>query len=204
MDRHKRCSCGEDTMKWTNILKEERDFTKLPEGLRVSEFSLTPEHLANSRTKYDDYEIFHDVAFRRELGDIVSALTRLKIDVSFAALEDLRYHNSDGLYNWDEKSGLAVKLKTREITRTLYFVIETEGAWTEDGGIPQVYVPRVLEDEDTFIAVVLQSLNIGEGPVKDPASSISRERQGAYSKWWHSLPREERGDPDSRFPPPKF
>lgn len=200
-------------MSWKNIikeniiLKEQTDFTKLPQGMRIiPEDFMTASSIAEARRDFDDYFMFSDVAFKKELKEIVTSLKRINIDVSFNVLVDERYYSengqTDGLYNWDEKSGLAVNLKMGDIDRTLYFVINTEGAYTEDGGRPEVYVPRVLEDEETFISVLLQSLNIGGGPKKDAASSIKREDQEAYSEWWNSLSRGDREDPDSRYPPP--
>ena len=201
-------------MGWKNIikeniiLKEQTDFTKLPQGMRVYggiDF-LTANALAEARKDFDDYIMFDDVTFKKELGEIATTLKRLNIDISFNALVDERYdgEHSDGLYNWDEKSGIAVNLKMGDIDRTLYFVITSSGAWTEDGGRPEVYVPRVLEDEETFISVLLQSLNIGGGPAKNPVSSIKREEEEAYADWWGSLSREEREDPDSKWRPPNI
>jgi len=189
------------------ILKEKTDFTKLPQGMSVGrEEFLTASAVAEGRRSFDDYFMFDNVAFKKEIGDIVTTLKRINIDVSFNVLVDERYDfdESDGLYNWNEKSGIAVNIKMGDIDRTLYFIIPTEGAWTEEGGRPQVFVPRVLQDETTFIAVILQSLNIGGGPAKDPAIQLEREEQEAYSEWWWSLSRKEREDPDSPYPPPVF
>jgi hypothetical protein len=198
----------ENIRKATILLKEQTDFTKLPQGMRVYDGIdfLTANALAEARKDFDDYVMFDDVTFKKELGEIVTTLKRLNIDVSFNALVDERYdgEHNDGLYNWDEQSGIAVNLKMGDIDRTLYFVITSRGAWTEDGGRPEVYVPRVLEDEETFISVLLQSLNIGGGPKKNAASSIKREEQEAYADWWWSLSREEREDPDSKWRPPNI
>ena len=74
------------------IKKQQTDFTKLPEGVKVSrgEF-LTAEKLADSRTRFDDYFMFDDVEFKKELDEIVSTLKRLNIDVAFSALYDERF-----------------------------------------------------------------------------------------------------------------
>lgn len=194
-------------MSWRSIIaKANKDLTEKPKGLKLKGSFLTPEGLAESRSKYDDYFMFNSVTFKKELGEIVAAMQRLGIKVSFAALVDERYaqEDNDGLYNYDEKSGLAVKVEMGDMERTLYFIIEREGYYGEEGQRPQVYVPRVLEDEDTFVKVVLQTMNIGGGPVKDPSSSIRAEEQDAYRDWWYSLPREEREDADSKYPPPVF
>jgi len=196
-----------DTIRKRNTNIQGGDFTVLPKGLKEyeGEFS-TVESMAESRRTFDDYTVFNNVLFKRELKELVSTLKRLNINLSFSALVDERYdgEHNDGLYNWDEKSGLGVKVQMGDLERKLYFIIETEGAWTEEGGRPDVFVPRVLEDEDTFIAVILQSLNIGGGPVKNPASSIKQEERDEYAEWWYSLPRSEREDPDSNYPPPVF
>jgi len=193
-------------MTWKEeIRKQKQDYKKLPEGMYVVGDFLALKEL-RSAGGFDAYGMFEDVSFVNELQEISEAMLNLNITPSFAPLGDERYSQdeNDGLYNWDEKFGLAVKVKMADMEVINYFAIRTEGAWTEEGDEPRIYVPRVLQDADTFILTVLKSLNIGSGPTKDPLSSIAAEKEDDYREWWYSLPRSEREDPDSRFPPPFF
>tara|TARA_R110000803_G_C11846439_1_gene305270 strand:- start:66 stop:662 length:597 start_codon:yes stop_codon:yes gene_type:complete len=172
---------------WKAIIKKQKtDFSVKPKNIYILGDFWGIEEM-NSRT------IFDDLSFRRELREIVKSLKRLNISVEFADLADERYKDGDGLYEYDASYGLAVKVKMKNIEKILYFEIPTSGAIREDGPSDvQVYVPRVLQDEEAFIDVILESMGIGEGPTGNvKISQLEVDRQ-EYTDWWNSLPREEK------------
>jgi len=174
-------------MTWKMTLKKQK-----------TDFSVKPKNTYIWGDFYDIEEmqqrtIFDDISFRRELREIVKSLKRLNISVEFADMADERYKDGDGLYEYDASYGLAVKVKMKNIEKILYFEIATEGAVREDGPSDvQVYVPRVLQDEEAFIDVILESMGIGEGPSGNVnVSQLEVDRQ-EYTNWWNSLPRDEK------------
>tara|TARA_R110000824_G_scaffold194209_4_gene376782 strand:- start:1502 stop:2086 length:585 start_codon:yes stop_codon:yes gene_type:complete len=157
-------------MNWKKVLKSDsNDYTVMPKGLKPYNDWHTTEQIT-SKDYWDNSFIFTNVSFVKELKEITEALEKLGMKVSYTALYDTRYghENNDGLYNWNEKSGMGMKIQRKGVSDlTLYFVIDTDGAYTEEGGKPDVWVPRVLQQEDVFIAVVMEALGMGDGPTKD-------------------------------------
>ena len=81
-------------------------------------------------------------------------------------------------------------------------MITSEGAYTESGDKPMFHIPRVLEDENVFTDVVLESLNIGEGPSKNPERNDMDDEREEYQKWWDSLNRNEKIESTEAGNPP--
>lgn len=208
-------------MSWEDILKN--DFTKKPSGVRISSEGFTDDYKDVARNMTIPFagkshradttpaERTYKYKLGKELEDIAQAMSRLGIKISFAELIDEKYNfednpDSDGLYESDVKGGVATKVKYKGKERILYFVIYSEGSYTEFGGKPLYHIPRVLEDEEVFTDTVFESLNIGEGPSKDPRGNDAEDDRMAYADWYYSLSRTEREKmaDEGHSPPPEM
>lgn len=216
-------------MSWENILK--MDFTKKPNGVRISKEGFSEDYKKVARdmkipfaSKLSNQIIArqrssgsysHESIYRENLGkeleDIAQAMDKLGIKISFAKLIDEKYNrednpDSDGLYESDVKGGVATKVKYKDMEKILYFVIYSEGSYTEMGDKPIFRIPRVLEDEEVFTDVVLESLKIGKGPSKDPSGSDEEDDRKAYADWYNSLSRREKEEmaDEGEYPPPSM
>jgi len=208
-------------MSWESILK--MDFTKKPQGVRISEegFSNDYKKVANMltipfaskshRADTTPYERTYRYKVGKELEDIAQAMSRLGIKISFAEIIDEKYNlednpDSDGLYEEDVKGGVATKVKYKGNEKILYFVIYSEGSYTETGGKPRFRIPRVLEDEEIFTDTVLESLNIGLGPSKDPRGNDAEDDIEEYANWYNTLSRREKEEmaDEGEYPPPSM
>ena len=207
-------------MSWENILK--MDFTKKPNGVRISKEGFSEDYkkvAANmeipfARKKHqqsDSVARFYNLNMGKELEDIAEAMDKLGIKISFAKLIDEKFNfednpDSDGLYVPDVKSGVATKVKYKDMEKILYFVIYSQGAYTEMGDKPIFRIPRVLENEEIFVDVVLESLKIGQGPSKDPSGSDEEDDRKAYADWYNSLSRREKEEmaDEGEYPPPSM
>jgi len=207
-------------MSWESILK--MDFTKKPQGVRISKEGFSEDYKRVAR----DMEIpfarkkfkqgsptarIYDTNMGKELEDIAEAMGKLGIRISFAKLIDEKYNfednpDGDGLYEANVKGGVATKVKYNDMEKILYFVIYSEGSYTEMGDKPMFRIPRVLEDERVFTDVVLESLNIGSGPDKDPSGSDDEDDRRRYADWYSSLSRaeKERIADEGEMPPPEM
>ena len=179
------------------------DFTKKPQGVRISKEGFSEDYKRVAM----DMEIPFDANMGKELEDIAEAMGKLGIRISFAKLIDEKYNfednpDGDGLYEPNVKGGVATKVKYKDMEKILYFVIYSEGSYTEMGDKPMFRIPRVLEDERVFTDVVLESLNIGSGPDKDPSGSDDEDDRNRYADWYSSLSREEKERYDG--PPPEM
>jgi hypothetical protein len=158
-----------------------------------------------------DASRFYNLNMGKELEDIAEAMDKLGIKISFAKLIDEKFNfednpDSDGLYVPDVKSGVATKVKYKDMEKILYFVIYSQGAYTEMGDKPIFRIPRVLENEEIFVDVVLESLKIGQGPSKDPSGSDEEDDRKAYADWYNSLSRREKEEmaDEGEYPPPSM
>jgi len=206
-------------MSWESILK--MDFTKKPQGVRISKEGFSEDYkrvagdmkIPFARKKFNqgspNAQAYHK-NMGKELEDIAEAMDKLGIRISFAELIDEKYNHedndSDGLYEPNVKGGVATKVKYKGMEKILYFVIYSEGSYTEMGDKPMFRIPRVLEDERVFTDVVLESLNIGSGPDKDPSGSDDEDDRNRYADWYSSLSREEkeRMADEGEMPPPEM
>lgn len=206
-------------MTWENIVKA--IYTDLPEGLVVSKEGFKRgergisevEDMFDQVTQGQSFISSRQTGFGRVLGqelmDIQEAMDKLNIDISYAKLNDKKYnreedYDGDGLYEYDVKSGIAVMVSRKGKGKTLYFVVSSEGAYTEEGDKPMYRVPRVLSDEEVFVDVVLEALDIGEGPSKDPARNDMDDDRESYQEWWNTLSRDDKEDAmQSGSPPPE-
>jgi hypothetical protein len=210
-------------MSWEDILK--RDFTKKPNGVRIDKDGFTDNYkevamnmripfarkLHESLKRTSPYESTYQTKLGKELEDIAQAMSKLGINITFAKLIDEKYNfednpDGDGLYEHDVKGGVATKVKYKGIEKILYFVIYSEGAYTEMGDKPIFRIPRVLEDEEVFTDTVLESLKIGEGSSKDPSGNDDEDDRERYANWYYSLSRREREEmaDEGFYPPPSM
>jgi len=194
-------------MSWKMILKAHTDFTTRPKGLLgpgVWSKNLKVEYPSGGTWRWSEHR---DIGFRKELDEIANALKRIGISIEFAPLWDKMWGesgdkgDSDGLYI-TENNGIACKITYKGKEDILYFEIPMEGYFGEDGERPNYHIPRVLEDEEVFVDVVLHALGIGKGPSKDPNVSIHAQGQADYLQFWESLSRDDKES--GKYPAPNL
>ena len=197
------------------------DFSIKPNGVRISQEGFSKDYRKVARQmqipfaerrhhQSNDYAQFYQLHIGEELEEVCEAMERLGITLSFARLIDEKhnwedYPDSDGLYAYDVKGGVATKVEYKGAERILYFVTVAEGAYTEEGDRPIDHIPRVLEDEQIFTDVILESLGMGNGPDVDPAISEFEADRQQYENWYYSLSRAEREEMlDGGYPAPSM
>ena len=197
------------------------DFSIKPNGVRISQEGFSKDYrtvagqmqipFANRRHhQSNDYAQFYQLHIGEELEEVCEAMERLGITLSFARLIDEKhnwedYPDSDGLYEYNVKGGVATKVEYKGAERILYFVTVAEGAYTEEGDRAIDLIPRVLEDEQIFTDVILESLGMGNGPDVDPAISEFEADREQYENWYYSLSRAEREEMlDGGYPAPSM
>jgi hypothetical protein len=205
-------------MSWERILK--KDFSVEPQGVRISENGFSDDYVQIAReleipfarktwSKGSSNARLYNTNMGKELQEIAAAMQKLGMNITFAKLIDEKYNmednpDGDGLYEHDVKSGVAAKIEYQGREKILYFVIYSEGAYTEAGDKPLFHIPRVLEDETVFTDVVLESLNLGEGPSKDPVRNDMDDDKDSYREWWNTLSRDEKiKESEAGSPPPE-
>ena len=197
------------------------DFSIKPNGVRISQEGFSKDYrkvagqmqipfAVRKHNQSNDYAQYYQLHIGKELEEVCEAMERLGITLSFARLIDEIYNmedhpDRDGLYEYNVKGGVATKVEYKGAERILYFVTVAEGAHTEEGDRAIDIIPRVLEDEQVFTDVILESLGIGNGPDVDPAiSELEADRQ-QYENWYYSLSRAEREEMlDGGYPAPSM